>query len=61
MNRNKNPVEDGVDSYGREKGGHHSPRQDPSRGRRGGGGGSHDNFPSVEISISGGVGEMVRL
>ena len=25
-----------------------------------GGGGSHDDFPSVEISIAGGVGEMVR-
>ena len=32
---------------------HHSPRQKPSRGRRGGGGGSHDGFPGVEISIAG--------
>jgi len=39
---------------------HRSPRQKPSRGRRGGGGGSHDDFPGVEISIAGGVGEMVR-
>jgi len=38
---------------------HHSPRQKPSRGRRGGGSGSHDIFTSVEISIAGGVGEMV--
>jgi len=39
---------------------HHSPRQKPSRGRRGGGGGSHNDFPGVEISMAGGVGEMVR-
>jgi len=39
---------------------HRSPRQKPSRGRRGGGGGSHDDFPGVEISIAGGVEEMVR-
>ena len=39
---------------------HRSSWQKPSRGRRGGGGGSHDDFPGVEISIAGGVGEMVR-
>jgi len=38
----------------------HSPRQKPSRGRRGGCGGSHDDFPGVEISMAGGVGEMIR-
>jgi len=30
------------------------------RGRRGSGGGSNDDFPGVEIAITGVVGEMVR-
>jgi len=38
-----------------------SPRQKPSRGRRGGGGVSHNDFPGVEISIARDVGEMVRV
>jgi len=29
-------------------------------GEERGGGGSHDDFPGVEISIAGGVEEMVR-
>jgi len=44
-----------------ERGWHRSPRQKPSRGRRGGGGGSHDDIPGIEISIAGGVAEMVRV
>jgi len=43
-----------------ERGWHHSPRQKPSRGKRGGGGGVDDDFSGVEISIAGGVEEMVR-
>jgi len=34
--------------------------QKPSWGRRGGSGGSHADFPGVEISIARGVGEMLR-
>jgi len=45
---------------GEERGWHHSPRQEPSRGRGGGGGGVDDDFSGVEISIAGGVEKMVR-
>jgi len=62
MNEGKNPKKGGPrgqeEEVRRER---HSPRQKPSRGRREGGGGSHDDFPGVEISISGGVGEMVHV
>ena len=60
MNRNVNPVEEGEDP--RRRGGVMAslPRQKPSRGRRGAGGGSHDDFCCVEISIAGGEQEMVR-
>jgi len=60
MNRNENPVEEGETPWGEEGFWDHSPRQKPSRRRRGGGGGCHNDFPGVEISIAGGVGEMVR-
>jgi len=60
MNEGKNDKEGGPKGQKREgKMEYHSPRQKPSRGRRGGGGGSQDDFPGVEISIAGGVGEMV--
>jgi len=59
MNENKNPVEGGGRALKRvERGWHHSTRQKPSRGSRGGGGVDHD-FSGVEISIAGGVEEMV--
>ena len=60
MNGNKNPkMEGGQAPKGDEWRWHHSHRQKPSRGRRGWCGGSQDNFPGVEISIAGGVEEMV--
>jgi len=43
---------------GEEWGYHHSPRQKPSRGRRGGGEGADHDFSGVEISIAVGVEEM---
>jgi len=46
---------------GEEHGWHHSPRQKPSRGRRGGVEGVDTDFSGVEISIAGGVEEMVRV
>jgi len=46
MNEGKNPKVGG-------------PGGQVEEGRRGGGGGSVDEFPGVEISITGSVGEMV--
>jgi len=48
MKENKNPIEGGPQE-GEERGWHHSPRQKPSRGRRGGGRGVEDDFSGVEI------------
>jgi len=61
MNRNKNPVEEGVDTRGRGGVVAIAPL---GRSHEGGGEGvlveSHDDFPGVEISSAGGIGEMVR-
>jgi len=60
INRNKNPVEEGGRPQ-RERGG--CSITPLGRSHQGGGEGmvveSHDDFPGVEISIAGGVGEMV--
>jgi len=45
---------------GEKRGWHYSPRQKPSWRSREGGGRSHDDFPGAEISITGGVGEIVH-
>jgi len=43
-----------------ERGWHRSPRQKPSRGRKGEGGGVDYDFSGAEISIAVGVEEMVH-
>jgi len=62
MNENKNPKEGGGGGplEGEEGRWHHSSGQKPSRGREGGGGGVDDNSSGIQISITGGVEEMVH-
>jgi len=61
MNENKNPVEEGGRPLSERGGCSIAPL---GRSHQGGGEGvvveSYDDFPGVEISIAGGVGEMVR-
>jgi len=61
MNENKNPVEGGGEGPSREKSVDGIPPLGRShQGGEGRGGGVDDDFSGVEISITGGVEQMVR-